>query len=478
MSIAKTGIQYVFRLVLRREEIGFAQLLREVENQGGDVIGLDLVRSDERVTVRDLTLILPSADVLAPLEAAFNQLPGVRVENISDRTFLTHLGGKIEITPRVQVKTREDLSHVYTPGVARVVEAIAQDPGKAFQLTIKRNTVAIVTDGSAILGLGNLGPQAALPVMEGKAVLFKVLAGVDAFPLCLDTHDVSEIVDTVVRIAPAFGGINLEDISAPRCFEIERQLQERLSIPVFHDDQHGTAVVILAALMNAVKIVKKPWESLRVVVSGVGAAGTATTELLLAAGIRDIVGVDREGALTRHQDYTGHPAWQRYAAMTNPQNRSGRLEDVLTGADVFIGLSTGNVLRAEDLKRMARDPIVFAMANPTPEVDPDAAWQYARIVATGRSDYPNQVNNVLCFPGLFRGVLDCRAKTVTTAMKLAAAEALAQVVLPDELAPDYIIPGVFNRRVAGAVADAVVKAAGTSGVARRVPSSVSPHGQF
>jgi len=471
--MAKSGIQYVFRLTIRREEIAFGDLLRQVEQQGGDVIGLDLVRSDERVTVRDLTVVLPSADLLEPLVHLFNQLPGVHVDNVSDRTFLTHLGGKIEVTPRVQVKTREDLSHVYTPGVARVVEAIAQDPMKAFQLTIKRNTVAIVTDGSAILGLGNLGAQAALPVMEGKAVLFKTLAGVDAFPICLDTQDVEAIIETVVRIAPAFGGINLEDIAAPRCFEIERRLQERLSIPVFHDDQHGTAVVILAALKNAAKIVKKPWESLRVVIAGVGAAGTATTELLLASGIQDIVGVDRDGALTRDRNYEGHPAWARYAAITNPHNRAGSLKQVLAWADVFIGLSAGNLLQPEDLKIMARDPIVFAMANPTPEVDPDAAWQYARIVATGRSDYPNQVNNVLCFPGLFRGVLDCRASQITMEMKLAAAEALAQVVQPDELAPDYIIPGVFNRRVAGAVAEAVIRAANQSGVARRTPPSVS-----
>jgi malate dehydrogenase (oxaloacetate-decarboxylating) len=468
----QTGIQYVFRLMIRRDQFAVGDVLRQVELHGGDVIGFDLVRSDERTTVRDVTVVLPSADALAPLESAFNAMPGVRVANVSDRTFLTHLGGKIEITPRVQIKTREDLSHVYTPGVARVVEAIAQDPSKAFQLTIKRNTVAIVTDGSAILGLGNLGAQAALPVMEGKAVLFKTLAGVDAFPICLDTQDPDAIVETVSRIAPAFGGINLEDIAAPRCFEIEQRLKDRLDIPVFHDDQHGTAVVILAALKNAAKIVQKEWESLRVVISGIGAAGTATTELLLAAGIRDIVGVDRGGAISRTQSYPEHPAWNRYAAMTNPHNRTGQLKDVLVGADVFIGLSAGNLLQPQDLTVMARDPIVFAMANPTPEVDPEGAWHYARIVATGRSDYPNQVNNVLCFPGLFRGVLDCRARSITTAMKLAAADALAQVVQPHELAPDYIIPGVFHRRVSAAVARAVIKAAEDSGVARRTPPGV------
>jgi malate dehydrogenase (oxaloacetate-decarboxylating) len=360
MRLPNTGVQYVLRLTLQRNAVGFSQLLHAVEECGGDVIALDLVRTEELTTVRDLTVVMPAAEALTRLEAALAAIPGVHVDNVSDRTFLMHLGGKIEVQPRVQVKTREDLSHVYTPGVARVVEAIAQDPGKAFQLTLKRNTVAIVTDGSAILGLGNLGPLAALPVMEGKAVLFKTLAGVDAFPLCLDTQDVDEIVETVVRIAPAFGGINLEDIAAPRCFEIERRLTERLDIPVFHDDQHGTAIVILAALINAAQVVGKQLESLRVVISGVGAAGTATTELLLAAGIRDIVGVDREGALHRGQSYPDRPSWERYASMTNPYNRSGSLRDVLEGADVFIGVSTGNVLKAEDLRVMARDPIVFA----------------------------------------------------------------------------------------------------------------------
>lgn len=317
MKQPHSGIQYVLRLWLERDVIGFSQLLTAVEQVGGDVTALDVVRSDEKGTLRDLTVVMPTGDALEELEQNLQKMPGVRVDNISDRTFLMHLGGKIEICPRVQVKTREDLSHVYTPGVARVVQAIAQDPSKAFQLTLKRNTVAIITDGTAILGLGNLGPAAALPVMEGKAVLFKTLAGVDAFPICLDTTDTDEIVETVVRIAPAFGGINLEDIAAPRCFEIERRLKSRLDIPVFHDDQHGTAVVILAALINAAQVVRKPLATLRVVVSGVGAAGTATTELLLASGITDIVGVDRDGALRRDQPYPNRPSWTRYTAMTN-----------------------------------------------------------------------------------------------------------------------------------------------------------------
>lgn len=475
MGVPTSGIQFVFRLSLERDVAGFGQLLRAVEAHGGDVVALDLVRSDEHNTVRDLTVVLPASEALAPLRTALGALPGVHVDNVSDRTFLMHLGGKIEVQPRVQVKNREDLSHVYTPGVARVVQAIAEDPQKAFQLTLKRNTVAIVTDGSAILGLGNLGPLAALPVMEGKAVLFKALAGVDAFPICLATQDVDQLVDTIERLAPSFGGINLEDIAAPRCFEVEARLSERLDIPVFHDDQHGTAVVILAGLMNAARVVGKPLEQLRVVVSGVGAAGTATTELLLAAGIHDIVGVDRDGAIRRNQVYPERPSWTRYAQMTNPQDRQGSLVDVLAGADAFIGVSSGNLLEPPQLQAMAKDPIVFAMANPTPEVDPDGALQYAAVVATGRSDYPNQVNNVLCFPGLFRGVLDCRARAVTVEMKLAAARALAGVVAPEELARDYIIPSVFNRRVVDAVAEAVVHAADAAGVARRTPANIGSH---
>jgi malate dehydrogenase (oxaloacetate-decarboxylating) len=464
-----TGIQYVIRLSLARDGPRVGTLLRAIEDAGGDVVATDLVRAGPTATIRDITLMLSSAQDLDTVTAALGSLPGVQVLHASDRTFLLHLGGKIAVQPRVQVKTREDLSHIYTPGVARIVEAIAEDPAKAFQLTLKRRTVAIVTDGSAVLGLGNQGPLAALPVMEGKAVLFKVLAGVDAFPLALDTQDPDALVDTIVRLAPAFGGINLEDIAAPRCFDVEARLQSRLDIPVFHDDQHGTAVVVLAALMNAARVVDKRLEDLRVVILGVGAAGTATTELLLAAGIRDIVGVDRPGILTRGRPYPERPLWEAYADHTNPANRTGDLRDALEGADVFIGLSGGHVLDPADLRRMAPHPIVFALANPNPEVDPEAAWDVARVVATGRSDYPNQVNNVLCFPGLFRGVLDCRARTITTGMKLAAARALAAVVRPDELAPDYIIPGVFNRRVVPAVARAVAEAAQADGVARREP---------
>lgn len=467
-----SGIQYIIRLHMLRETVPFRQLVELVDTLGGDIIALDLVRAEDERTVRDLTVVMPSADHLRQLEEALEHLPGTTIENVSDRTFLMHLGGKIEIHPRVQVKTRADLSHIYTPGVARVVEAIAQDPSKAFQLTMKRNTIAIITDGTAILGLGHLGPKAALPVMEGKSVLFKWLGQVDAVPLCLDTTDVDEIVDTVVRIAPAFGGINLEDISAPRCFEVEARLRDRLDIPVFHDDQHGTAIVILAGLMNAAKVVGKRLADLKVVVSGIGAAGTATTDLLLEAGVTNIIGYDREGPIIRTRHYPDRPTWDHYAQKTNPNLVDGSLHDIMKGADAFIGVSTGNLLSIDDVEAMAPDPILFVMANPDPEIQPELVQSKARVLATGRSDYPNQINNVLCFPGLFRGLLDSRSRTITLRMKLKAAEALADVVKPEELSAEYIVPSVFNRDVAPKVAQAVSKAAEEEGVARRVSPSL------
>ncbi len=467
-----SGLQYILRLGLNRDTVSFSQLVKLVDQIGGDIVALDLVRTEEETTVRDLTVELPTEARLADLQTGLTQLSGVSIQNVSDRTFLMHLGGKIEIASKVQVKTRTDLAQIYTPGVARVVEAIAKDPSKAFQLTMKRNMIAIVTDGSAILGLGNLGAKAALPVMEGKAVLFKALADVDAFPICLETQNSDEIVETVQRLAPGFGGINLEDIAAPRCFDIERRLSKSLDIPVFHDDQHGTAVVILAGLINAARVVNKPLEDLRVVVAGVGAAGTAATELLLHRGIQDIVGYDREGPLVRGRRHPERPSWDEYAEKTNPHNRDGSLRDLLQGADCFIGVSTGNLLHPEDLAGMAPDAIAFLMANPIPEIAPEEAEHYVRVVATGRSDYPNQINNVLCFPGLFRGVLNVRARAITMGMKVAAAEALASVVKPQELGPEYIIPGVFNRQVAETVAAEVARAAEVDGVARRVPPSV------
>jgi len=390
---------------------------------------------------------------------------GGRVLHESDQIFLMHLGGKLETKPKIPIKNRDDLSCVYTPGVAQVCMAIHADPNRAHNLTIKRNTVAVVSDGSAVLGLGNIGPLAAMPVMEGKAMLFKQLGGVDAFPICLDTQDTEEIIKAVKQIAPAFGGINLEDISAPRCFEIERRLVEELDIPVFHDDQHGTAVVMLAGILNAVKLVGKDLASCKVVISGVGAAGTACTNILLSAGVTNIIGVDREGALVRTRTYE-RDAWNDYAARTNPLLEQGALSEVIRGADIFVGVSAPGLLKREDVARMAKDAIVFAMANPNPEITPEEAAGLVRVMATGRSDYPNQINNVLCFPGLFRGVLDCRAERVTEGMKLAAAQAIASSVKEDELTETCIIPSVFNATVAERVRLAVLYAAYQEGVAR------------
>jgi malate dehydrogenase (oxaloacetate-decarboxylating) len=383
-----------------------------------------------------------------------------------------HIGGKIEIALKAPLKTRDDLSMAYTPGVARVCEAIHRDPEKAFTLTIKKNTVAVVTDGTAVLGLGDIGPAAAMPVMEGKAMLFKEFAGVDAFPICLSTKDPDEIVRTIKAIATAFGGINLEDISAPRCFEIEDRLKEELDIPVFHDDQHGTAVVVLAALINALKITGKRMEDIKVVVNGVGAAGVACSKIIMAAGVRNIIGCDQQGALYRGR--REHMNWVKdwYAQNTNPNEERGTVHDVIKGADVFMGLSAPGVITEEDLKRMAENPIVFAMANPTPEIMPEEAAPHVAVMATGRSDYPNQINNVLCFPGIFRGALQCRASRINEEMKLAAAHAIAGIITEGELHADYIVPSVFDKRVAEAVARDVEEAAYQTGVARRERANV------
>ena len=444
----------------------FAQLAAAIGDAGGVISAVDMRSINKARVVRDVTVNVSSDPIGNSVRDAVGRIDGVRVVSVSDATFLAHLGGKIRIEPKIPVRTRQDLSIVYTPGVARVSMAIAADPHKAFSLTIKRNTVAVVTDGTAVLGLGDIGPLGALPVMEGKAMLFKQFADIDAFPICLDTKDVDEIVETVVRIAPVFGGINLEDISAPRCFEIERRLIERLDIPVMHDDQHGTAVVILAALINAAKVVGKEISDLQVVVSGSGAAGTATIKMLLEAGVRDVIPVDRAGALNRTDRYE-NAHWRWLAEHTNRDNRRGTLADVLTGADVFIGVSAPGILQPEDLTKMARDPIVFAMANPTPEIMPDVAAPHVAVIATGRSDFPNQVNNLLAFPGIFRGALDVRASRITERMKLAAARAIAAAVGDDERGPEYIIPSVFDPRIVDVVAKAVAAAAVEEGVARR-----------
>jgi malate dehydrogenase (oxaloacetate-decarboxylating) len=441
---------------------------------GGDIGAVDLVESGRERILRDITVKARDSEHGQEIVNGLRKIPGVRVVNVSDRTFLLHLGGKIEIQNKVPVRTRDDLSMAYTPGVARVCLAIRDDRERAFALTMKHNTVAVVTDGTAVLGLGDIGPEAALPVMEGKAMLFKEFAGVDAFPVCLATRDTDKIVETVKLIAPGFGGVNLEDIAAPRCFEIERRLRKELDIPVFHDDQHGTAVVVLAALLNALRLVKKPIRRLRVVVTGVGAAGTATIKILQSSGVRDIIGVDEHGIIHRSRT-VGMDFMKRWvASTTNPRRVTGTLGDALAGADVFIGLSVPGILGVRDLKRMARDPIVFAMANPTPEIQPEEAERHVRVMATGRSDYPNQINNVLCFPGFFRGLLDSRARTVNDEMKLAAARALAGAVAPSELSAEYIIPSVFNKAVAPAVAEGVARAAHQTGVARRRRREATP----
>ncbi|MFZ5492786.1 MAG: NAD-dependent malic enzyme [Pseudomonadota bacterium] len=453
------------RLQLASRPGVLAAALKAVGDQGGDVGAIDIVRADADHTVRDITVETRDEAHAERVVAALRAVPGIEVASWSDRTFLLHLGGKIEVNSKTPVRTRDQLSMVYTPGVARVCRAIAADPATAWNLTIKRNTVAVVSDGSAVLGLGNIGPYAAMPVMEGKAQLFKEFGGVDAFPICLDTQDTDAVIAAVAALAPGFGGINLEDIAAPRCFEIERRLQEQLDIPVFHDDQHGTAVVLAAAFLNALKLTGKRAADLKVVVAGVGAAGTACTGILLELGVRNIIGCDRSGALSSARTDL-NAAKREYLAMTNPDDESGSLKQVLRGADFFIGLSGPNLIGADDIKAMARDPVVFAMSNPDPEIDPAIALPLVAIMATGRSDYPNQINNVLCFPGLFRGALDCRARRITGAMKLAAARAIADVIPQRALLPDYIIPSVFDPAVAPAVAEAVKQAARADGVAR------------
>ncbi len=442
---------------------------------GGDIGAVDIAGFGKDTILRDITVNTRDEAHEKLIAAAVGKLPGIRVVNVSDRTFLAHLGGKIVVNAKSPIKTRADLSMVYTPGVARVCMAIHEDPSKAHQLTIKKNTVAVITDGSAVLGLGNIGPAAAMPVMEGKAALFKEFAGVDAFPICLDTQDPGEIVRVAKLIAPAFGGINLEDISAPRCFEIEERLQKEVDIPVFHDDQHGTAVVVLAALLNALRIVKKRLRDLKIVVSGVGASGVACTKILMAMGARNIIGLDTQGALYRGRKENMNPTKEWYARVTNPRTLRGDILSVIGGADMYLGLSGPGTLPLKAVKKMARDAIVFAMANPVPEIMPEEAAPHVRVMATGRSDYPNQINNVCCFPGFFRGLLDARASHVNQSMKVAAAKAIASLVGARELNEEYITPSVFDTRVAPAVASAVAKAAYQTGAARRTRKSVGAY---
>ena len=446
-----------------------------IGREGGDIGAVDIVQSTRDTMVRDISFTARDIDHAHRITEAIKSIEKVSLRSISDPVFLLHLGGKIEVTSRVPLNTRGDLSAAYTPGVARICQAIYHEPVAVWSLTVKGNSVAVVTDGTAVLGLGDIGPLAALPVMEGKAILFKEFGGVDAWPICLNTKDTDEIVQIVKAISPVFGGINLEDIAAPRCFEIEARLKEELDIPVFHDDQHGTAVVVLAGLINALKIVGKRMEDLRVVFLGVGAAGVACSKILMSMGVKDIIGLDRAGALYkgRTEHMNSEKLW--YAENTNPRQIKGDLSEAMRDADVFIGLSGPGMLTVDHLKIMARDPIVFAMANPDPEIMPEEAEPYVRVMATGRSDYPNQINNVLCFPGFFRGLLDAHATTVNEEMKIAAAEAIASQVSDRELQEEYIIPSVLNRHVARAVARAVTDTAYRTGAATRHRRSQTTH---
>ena len=454
------------RAVIPHEPGQFARVASAIGEAEAILGAIDLVRVEQDTVIRDISVLCANEEHGERVVEAIRAIDGIRVASVSDRTFLMHKGGKIEMQPKVPVRTRDDLSMAYTPGVARVSRAIADDPDDVWNLTGKGNTIAVVTDGTAVLGLGDIGPEAAMPVMEGKAMLFKEFGGVDAWPICLDTRDPDEIVRAVQLIAPGFGGINLEDIAAPRCFEIERRLQEALDIPVFHDDQHGTAITVLAALRNALRVVGKRIEDIRVAVIGTGAAGTAITDMLLTGGVSEIVGVDVDGIV--HRDRPGLDASLRaYAERTNPRGLTGGVAEALHGADVVIGVSRPGVISVDMVRSMAADPIVFAMANPNPEIVPEEVGDIVAVIATGRSDYPNQINNVLAFPGIFRGALDVRARRITDAMKLAAADAIADTIGADELTPEYIVPSVFNRRVVESVAAAVAQAAIDDGVARR-----------
>ncbi len=458
MAIPGPGYSITMRIAAPPSASAAGDLTSAVGRAGGVITAFDVVESATGLMVVDLSANALSSDHADEITKAVDSLEGVTVRKVSDRTFLVHLGGKIEVTSKVPLRNRDDLSRAYTPGVARVCQAIAENPDDARRLTIKRNTVAVVTDGTAVLGLGNIGPAAALPVMEGKAALFKKFGGVDAWPVCLDTTDTEEIIRTVQLIAPVYGGINLEDIAAPRCFEIEARLRELLDIPVFHDDQHGTAIVVVAALRNALRVVGKDIRDCKVVVSGVGAAGNAIIRLLLHQQPGDIVAVDIDGIV--HRGRAGmDPNLSRVADRTNVTGMTGGIAEAILGADVFIGVSAPNILTGADVRRMNDRSIVFALANPDPEIDPLEAQQYASVVATGRSDFPNQINNVLAFPGVFRGLLDAQARLITDDMLLAAAAAIADVVAPDQLNASYIVPSVFDEKVAKAVAKAVVAAA-------------------
>jgi malate dehydrogenase (oxaloacetate-decarboxylating) len=454
------------RLEIPNKPGKLAKVIAAIAKKGGNIGSIDIAGFRQDFVIRDIVVSAADNAMLQQIINTVKQIPDVGFIRATDRTMMVHHGGKIEIRNKIPLKTRDDLAMAYTPGVARVAMAIHENPERVYDLTIKCNTVAIVTDGSAVLGLGDIGPRAAMPVMEGKAMLFKTFGRIDAFPICLDTKNPEEIISVVKLISPGFGGINLEDISAPRCFEIENRLKKELDIPVFHDDQHGTATVILAGLLNALKIVGKDIKDIQVVVNGLGAAGASTIKLLLSCGVGHIIGCDSEGILYRGRKENMNPIKEDLAAETNPGRIKGNLARALQGADVFIGVSSGKLLHGRDVKKMAKDSIVFAMANPDPEIMPEEAEPYVRIMATGRSDFHNQINNVLCFPGLFRGVFDCNARDINREMLIAAARAIASCVASEELMEDYIIPSVFNHQVAEKVAHAVRAAALATGVAR------------
>ena len=469
MPTQQTGAAY--SLTIRAEYSNDTGMLGKITSvigdAGGDIDALDVVGVREGKMVRDITVMARNVEHGGQIIESVRSISGVRIVNVSDKTFLAHLQGKLEIKSRVPVETRNDLSMAYTPGVGRVCMAIYEQPEAVWALTSKAHTVAVVTDGTAVLGLGDIGPEAALPVMEGKAILFKEFGGVDAWPICLDTKDTEEIISIVKAIAPGFGGINLEDIAAPRCFEIEDRLREELDIPVFHDDQHGTAVVVLAGLINALKVVgKKPGE-IKVVMAGVGAAGTACAKVLMRYGVKNIIGIDRKGALSRDRDYSDNKYKQWFADNTNPDDLKGAAGECMEGADFFLGLAGPGLIKTEDTAKMSDDAIVFALANPVPEIYPEEISPNVRIMATGRSDYPNQINNVLCFPGLFRGVLDVRASTINEEMVVTAAEAIASSIPEDHLSEDFIIPNVFDKNVPRLIAKEVAHMAHETGVARR-----------
>jgi malate dehydrogenase (oxaloacetate-decarboxylating) len=460
------GYSILIRLGIPTKPGMLGRVTSAIGRAGGDIGAVDIVESGKTATIRDIIVSVADIPMGQKVVDEVKRVKEVKVYNVTDRTFMIHQGGKIEVRNKVPLKTREDLSMAYTPGVARVCMTIHDDRERAYDFTIKKNTVAIVTDGTAVLGLGDIGPEAAMPVMEGKAMLFREFGGVNAFPICLNTKDPEEIISAVRWIAPGFGGINLEDISAPRCFEIESRLRRDMDIPVFHDDQHGTAVVVLAGLINALKLVGKRFEKIRVVVSGLGAAGVASIRLLLSMGARQVIGCDRTGTLYRGRKGNMNPVKEEIAEQTNLEMIKGPISKALMGTDVFLGLSAPGVIHPRDIKKMAKNAIVFAMANPVPEIMPEEASRYARVVATGRSDYPNQINNVLCFPGLFKGALDCHAREINDEMLLAAAHAIASIISEKELSEDYIIPGVLNPKVPERVSYSVREAAIKTGVAR------------